>query len=449
MEKPKIAERLLKDWILNPVSLFISNSKTSGILLFSSAALALILANSPFSEHIHHFWEIPIAVGFGKVLISKSIHHWINDGLMAVFFFVAGLELKREFLAGELKTFSKALFPVIAASLGMLFPALIYLGFNFNEYSEGWGIPMATDIAFALGVLYLLGNKVPVELKILITAIAIVDDLGAVLVIALFYTSHIDTSSLITGAVFLGVLIIGNLAGIRNTLFYGLIGIGGLWTAFLMSGVHATIAAVLAAFTIPASTKINEIRFKEKLSELFSKYLNAKPNNNRFVTNEQQQLLENMRKISKNAIPPLQRLESSLHPLVAFIILPLFAFCNAGLELKDMSYDALFSQVSIGVFVALLLGKFLGVFAFPALFVQFKWLKLPGNINLFHLLGASFLCAIGFTMSIFISGLAFTSSELQTQAKFAIFTSSVIASIIAYQLLKTNATSKSKYHETK
>ncbi|MCW8939550.1 MAG: Na+/H+ antiporter NhaA, partial [Flavobacteriales bacterium] len=239
-------------WIIDPIQRFINNSTTSGIVLFSSAFLAIILSNSPWSHEFHAFWELEFSISFDGHYITKNLHHWINDGLMAVFFFVVGLELKREIVAGELKDPKNAILPITAAIGGMILPAVVYLLFNQSgPTTDGWGIPMATDIAFALGVLYLLGNKVPLSLKIFLTALAIVDDIGAVLVIAFFYTSNIDFISLATGGVFMLILIASNLIGIRNTIYYAIIGIGGLWLAFLMSGVHATIAAVMAAMTIP------------------------------------------------------------------------------------------------------------------------------------------------------------------------------------------------------
>jgi Na+:H+ antiporter, NhaA family len=254
-----VNEKPIDRWLLNPMKRFIDKSSTSGIILFSSAFLAIILANSPWSEAYHHLWEREFSIGFDGRVLTKNLHHWINDGLMAIFFFVVGLELKREIMAGELSTPRKAMLPIAAAAGGMIVPALIYLAFNkTGETQAGWGIPMATDIAFALGVLYLLGEKVPMTLKIFLTALAIADDLGAVLVIAIFYTSEINTDSLVLAGINLAIMFTANRLGVRSTLFYAIFGIGGLWLAFLMSGVHATIAAVLAAFVIPASVKVNE-----------------------------------------------------------------------------------------------------------------------------------------------------------------------------------------------
>ncbi len=266
-------------WLTDPLNSFLGRQTTSGIVLFVAALMALIVANSPFADAYHHLWHNEISVGFNDFMISKTLHHWINDGLMAVFFFVIGLELKREIMAGELSNPRDALLPIAAGVGGMVVPALIYLAFNSSgDASDGWGIPMATDIAFALGIISLLGNRVPLSLKVFLTALAIADDLGAVLVIAVFYTSHIDLVNLAAGAGFMILLVTSNLLGVRNILWYGLLGIGGLWLAFLLSGVHATIAAVLAAFTIPANVKISDKGFVSRIKALGDKFEMAKSN---------------------------------------------------------------------------------------------------------------------------------------------------------------------------
>ncbi len=438
MGTPSIKKEPVDRWIIDPMKRFLSNSTMSGIVLFSSALLAIILSNSPWADDFHHFWEINVSVGFHDWQLSKSLHHWINDGLMAVFFFVVGLELKREIISGELSNPRAALLPIGAAIGGMLVPALIYLIFNpSGEVSGGWGIPMATDIAFALGILYLLGDKVPVSLKIFLTALAIADDLGAVLVIAFFYTSDINMLSLLTGAGFLLVLIVANRIGVSNTLFYGIIGIGGLWLAFLMSGVHATIAAVLAAFTIPARVKCTESVYNLKLTNLLSQFRNARPNNSPTVTTEQLHILEEIRYVSKKALTPLQRLEHSMHPLVAFIIMPLFALANAGITLSSDSLSLLTSSITMGVFFGLLIGKVAGVVGFVTIITKLKWAELPKEFTRRHLLGAGFLAGIGFTMSLFISNLAFEHKIYIEEAKMGILLASVVAGLIGYYIIKT------------
>ena len=420
-------------WVVEPIKDFINNSTTSGIVLFSSAMLALILANSPLGESYHHFWETPFSIGFGDNVLTKTLHHWINDGLMAVFFFVVGLELKREIVGGELSQPKNAILPIIAAIGGMVFPAVIYLAFNSSgESSYGWGIPMATDIAFALGVLYLLGSRVPLQVKIFLTVLAIADDIGAVLVIAFFYTSNIDFNSLLVGGIFMAVLICGNLVGIRSTLFYGIIGICGLWLAFLMSGVHATIAAVLAAFTIPSNPKITEKQFIFKLDSLYNEFKETKPNDNPTVTSEQLHILEEIRDYAKRALTPLQRLEHGMHPIVAFIIMPIFALCNAGVQINATMFENGISMVTLGVIFGLIFGKLIGIIGFTWLFTKMKWAKLPEDFNLLHIVGIGFLASIGFTMSLFITELAFEDAQLIKEAKLGVLIASILASFLGY-----------------
>lgn len=427
-------------WLVNPMQRFLNNSAMSGIILFFAAFISLILSNSPWAEAFHHFWEVHFSIGFSDWHLSKSLHHWINDGLMAIFFFVVGLELKRELISGELSNPRNAALPIVAAIGGMLVPAVIYLVINpSGEATGGWGIPMATDIAFALGILSLLGDRVPVSLKVFLTALAIADDLGAVLVIAFFYTSEIDLASLLSGAGFFGLLLIGNRMGVRNVLFYGIVGVGGLWLAFLLSGVHATIAAVLMAFTIPARVKVDEITYIKKLDELQACFKNACPNNFSTVTSEQLNILKEIRVVSKLAETPLQRLEHALHPLVAFIIMPIFALANSGTSFSAESLTQLTTPVTLGVFLGLLLGKMLGVVGFVALFVRLKWVVLPQDFTGRLLIGAGFLAGVGFTMSLFISKLAFTNTTFVEEAKMGILLASTISGILGYFIIK-NAT---------
>lgn len=436
--KNKQPKAPVEKWIVDPIKRFISNSTMSGVILFSSAFLALILSNSPWADEFHHLWEAEFSIRFGSAEITKNLHHWINDGLMAVFFFVVGLELKREIVAGELSSPKNAVLPIAAAIGGMLVPALIYLMFNpTSDPQSGWGIPMATDIAFALGVLYLLGDRVPISLKIFLTALAISDDIGAVLVIAFFYTSDINFISLLSGAGFLVILLFANMIGVRNTLFYAIVGIGGLWLAFLMSGVHATIAAVLAAFAIPVRVKVDEATFTEQLSFLLSKFKEARPNNVPTVTDEQLHILMEIRDVSKNALTPLQRLEHTLHPVVAFIIMPIFALSNAGITFTSEVFSQLGSSVVLGVFFGLLAGKVIGVVGTVFLLTKLKWATLPKDMNSRHLLGAGFLASIGFTMSLFISELAFQDPNYIIQAKVGILSASILASVVGYFIIRS------------
>jgi Na+:H+ antiporter, NhaA family len=424
------------DSFLKPVNRFIKNESTGGIILFASALVAIIWANSPWSETYHHLWEYEFNIGFEGFMISKSLHHWINDGLMAMFFFVIGLELKREIMAGELSEPRNAILPIAAAIGGMVVPALLYIVIN-QQLPEihGWGIPMATDIAFALGVLALLGKRIPLSLKIFITALAIADDLGAVLVIAFFYTSHISFLNLSIGVGFLAVLIGANLLGVRNATFYGVVGIFGVWLAFLLSGVHSTIAGVLAALTIPARTKIDEIDFTKKLKTYTNEFLQIPPNDVTLLEREQVYVIEKIKDLTKAADTPLQRLEHGLHGLVALVVMPLFALANAGITLQADSFLRLHT-VAIGTLVGLLVGKFIGVVGFSWLMVKLKWATLPNDVHWRHIIGAGFLAGIGFTMSLFVTNLAFADAALINQAKLGILVASLIAGIAGFLILR-------------
>ncbi|SDI22020.1 Na+:H+ antiporter, NhaA family [Chryseobacterium taeanense] len=431
------------DKIVQPMQRFIQQEKSGGLLLGISVILALILANTPLSHVYHEILEQSFGFRWNnETYFEYNIHHWINDGLMSVFFFVVGLELKREIIGGELSNVRKALLPIFAAIGGMVVPAIIYIIFNpAGEPQKGWGIPMATDIAFALGVLYLLGNKIPLALKVFLTALAIVDDLGAVLVIAFFYTSEINMTFLLVGLFILLLMYLGNRLGVRSIIFYALLGIGGVWTCFLVSGVHATIAAVLAAFTIPADVNIRENVFIDKIKAYLERFKNIDPQENTpTLTNEQLHVLEKMNEATLAATPPLQRLEHAMHPAVSFLIIPIFAIANAGVSL-NIDIDKLFvNNIAIGTAMGLLLGKVIGVVGFSVLFIKLKIAKVPEGMNIRNLFGLGFLASIGFTMSLFITSLAFSHEEFQTQAKIGIFAASLIGGIIGYIIL--NKTSK-------
>src|SRR5690606_30201869 len=330
--------------VVLPIQRFIQKERSGGLVLGISVIVALILANSPWHNQYFQFLEYKLGFLFnGESYLELSIHHWINDGLMAIFFFVVGLELKREIVAGELSNPGKAMLPIIAAIGGMAVPALIYLFFNpTGDVQNGWGIPMATDIAFALGVLYLLGKRIPLSLKVFLTAVAIVDDLGAVLVIAFFYTSDISIINLMVGIFLLLTMFIGNRLGARSIIFYAVLGIGGVWTLFLLSGVHATIAAVMAAFMIPADVKIDEKIFISRIKKHLKHFSNADPNHLPTLTNEQLYILERLSIDNKEAMPPLQRLEHAMHPFVTFVVIPIFALANAGISVLDIDMEKLF-----------------------------------------------------------------------------------------------------------
>ena len=415
-----------------PIKLFMGREKSGGIVLILSVTLAMILANSNIAESYFHFFEQE--VGFivnGEPYLNYSLHHWINDGLMAMFFFVVGLELKREFIGGELADIRNTILPIGAAIGGMIVPALIFLSLNIGTpQTMGWGIPMATDIAFALGVVYLLGDKVPVSAKVFLTTLAIVDDLGAVLVIAFFYTSELSIASLLFGLCFLAVMFIGNRLGIKSLFFYAALGIGGVWVTFLLSGIHATIAAVLAAFMIPADAKINESVYLKRMKKLTRRFEKEEPNEVRTLEEGQVDVLTHIQHDTEIAIPLLQQLEHKMSPIVTFLIMPIFAIANAGISFTDLSLSDIFStHVALGVTLGLLLGKPIGIIGATFLMVKMRWATLPSAITRRTLIGLGMLASIGFTMSMFISTLAFTDELLMTQAKLGIFLASIFGGI--------------------
>lgn len=422
-----------------PVQQFINQEKSGGIVLGISILVALVLANSPLSEEYFHFFEHSFGFVFnGDNYLYYTLHHWINDGLMSMFFFVVGLELKREFIGGELADVRNTVLPIGAAVLGMLVPALIYASLNPSGMaSSGWGIPMATDIAFSLAILSMLGDRVPLSVKVFLTTLAIVDDLGAVVVIALFYTSEISFASIAVGMAFLMVMFAANKLGVKNVIFYGIVGIGGVWTAFLMSGIHATIAAVLAAFMIPADAQLPESAFMARISRQIRRFSEARPNKVSTLEEEQVEIIDKIRTDSKDAIPPLQRLEHSMHPLVSFVIMPVFALANAGISFDGIELSAVFSNnIAVGVMLGLLVGKPLGIMLATVLLTRLKVARLSDAMTMKRVLGVGFLASIGFTMSMFISTLAFTDAAGLTQAKLGIFAASIAGGVAGYVLLR-------------
>ena len=373
----------------------------------------------------------------GEPYLDYSLHHWINDGLMSMFFFVVGLELKREFIGGELADPRHTLLPIGAAVAGMLVPALIYTALNAGTPAAGgWGIPMATDIAFSLAIVYVLGDRVPLAAKVFLTTLAIVDDLGAVVVIALFYTSEISLVNLGVGVAFLALMLSANKLGVKNVVFYGIIGIGGVWTAFLMSGIHATIAAVLAAFAIPADARLPEAEYLKRAAAHLRDFAGMRPNGVATLDEEQVEVIARMRDDTRDAIPPSQRLEHAMHPFVSFVVMPVFALANAGVSFGGLDADAVFSTwVAPGVALGLLAGKPLGI-VLSVLLLTRMGVTRPAGLTLRRIVGLGFLASIGFTMSMFISTLAFTDATMLLQAKLGIFAASIAGGAIGYRLLK-------------
>lgn len=415
------------------ISRFISEEAYGGIILILATIIALIWANSDFYDSYHNLWHnLEVGFAWGDINMIGSLHHWINDGLMALFFFTVGLEIKREIMGGELSSMKKASMPIAAAVGGMLIPASLYalVSINYPEYINGWGIPMATDIAFALGLLALLGKRVNINLKIFLTALAIADDLGAVMVIAIFYTDSINFSELLSAAFFIGILVIANYAGVRRTVFYAVVGFIGVWMAFVFSGVHATIAGVLIALTIPARTKISEKEYVKKLSNFLNRFHKEQPNESSLLTKKQVHLISEIESLNERAHTPLQKLEHGLHPISAYFILPVFALSNAGVHIEGSIFEMLIHPISLGIIAGLVIGKFLGISLFSHLMVWMKISVLPEGLSWKQIYGVAFLAGIGFTMSIFISDLAFKEEEFKQIAKVGIMSASVLSAII-------------------
>ena len=426
---------------MQPLRNFVHRQASSGIVLLVAAVAAMVWANSPWSESYYDFWHTEIAIEVGAFHISHDLGHWINDGIMAVFFFVVGLEIKRELIVGELSSVRQATLPLIGAVGGMVVPALIYTAFNFNsEGSVGWGIPMATDIAFALGILAVLGSRVPLALKAFLVAVAIFDDIGAVLVIALFYTEEISILSLLIGLGIFGLLVAFNRGGIRHPLPYLITGFF-LWFAFLQSGVHATIAGVILAATIPARLNTGADEFLESGREILHEYEKASNVGEAGSVQQGQQVaLQRMEEAVTHVWTPLQRLEHTLHPWIAFGVVPLFALSNAGVTLGSDFSAHLFDPVSTGIVLGLVVGKQVGITFAAWLAVKMDWGALPEGVTWLQIYAVGWLAGIGFTMSLFISRLAFGTGDLLDVSKIGILTASIISGIVGYILVRTFTT---------
>lgn len=408
----------------------------SGILLIVFMVIALVWANSPWSASYESLWQTRISVGVGSFELDKPLLLWINDGLMAIFFFVVGLEIKRELLVGELSTLRQALFPIFAAVGGMVFPAAIYVLINSNgSGAGGWGVPMATDIAFALGILALMGKRAPLPLKVFLTAVAIVDDIGAVLVIALFYTEKIVWAYLGIAAVVFVILMITNRLGVRKPLPYGILGLV-LWVAFLKSGVHATIAGVLLAMTIPATTRINRKGFLERARAYLDEFeLEGIRDGSPFTTKKQRALLQGVEDCTHGVEAPLQRMEHALHPWVAFFIMPVFALANAGVNLRTDILGALTHPVTLGIILGLVVGKQVGITFMAWLVTKLGLSSKVKGVTWGQIYGASMVAGIGFTMSLFISNLAFTDPVILANAKVGILVASFVSAGLGWFVL--------------
>ena len=427
---------------MRPIQAFTRLEAAGGILLIACTIVALLWANSPWAASYFHLWHINVTFAFGGARISEELHFWINDGLMAVFFLLVGLEIKREALVGELASFKKAALPIAAALGGLLVPAVLYTLLNRGgPGAAGWGIPMATDIAFALGVLALLGDRVPASLKVFLAALAIADDIGAVLVIAFFYTAQISWISLVVAGAFFVTLMAMNRIGLRHPLIYALLG-SGLWLAFLQSGIHATVAGVLLALTIPARQRIDvraflarseitldEIRRAEDAGEVIEA-IAAKGH-----------AIERLVSDCERVESPMLRFEHALVPWSKHFIMPIFALSNAGVALGSGAMGALVNPISLGIMCGLIFGKPIGIVAFSWLSTRSGVASLPTGVRWRQILGIGMVGGIGFTMSLFVANLAFGPTPMLETAKVGILAASVISGISGATILlqKTKA----------
>jgi NhaA family Na+:H+ antiporter len=417
---------------------FTRRAASGGILLLIASAIAMFWANSANAESYLHFWESTFSLNFGSFTLSEHLLEWVNSGLMAIFFFVVGLEIKREIQTGELASPRKAALPIMGAIGGMLIPALVYVLFNYNDPQtvQGWGIPMATDIAFTLGILTLLGTRAPLSLKVFFTALAIADDLGGILVIALFYSEGIVWLPLGIAAVILLLLTALNITRVFNKIPYAILGVA-LWLAFLESGMHPTIAGVLLALTIPT-------RSPPDTRALLAQAVTVMQEVEHTAEESQSEIprpgvVQTLEVILERLQSPAQRLERDLTPFSTFIILPIFALANAGVALGQMSATDLFSPVSLGIIFGLVIGKPLGIAFFCWIAIRTGIAELPGDLNFRQLVSASFLAGVGFTLSMFIAGAAFDNEAVLATAKLGVIVASLLAAGLGWVLMTINS----------
>ncbi|MCX2794739.1 Na+/H+ antiporter NhaA [Microbulbifer thermotolerans] len=424
--------------LVTPFEEFIHRQSSSGILLMLSAVAALLIANSPLQHAYEHILHMPLSLNIGDWTFSLTVHHWINDGLMAIFFFLVGLELKREFLVGELSDLKQAVLPVLAAVGGMLVPALIYAGLNSGTEAEpGWGIPMATDIAFAVGCIALLGNRVPRSVVMFLVALAIVDDLGAILVIAIWYTEDVKMTALMTAGALVLIMWLFKAAGVRRSPAYVFVGML-LWYELHEAGVHATLAGVITALALPARPKYDPVAFSSFVKDIIRSFDRCfRPGDNIIANDALRARVMALGNGVNLAQSPLQRMETRLHIPVAFLVIPIFALANAGIPFDSFtSSEAVFNPLTMGVIAGLVVGKLVGITGATWLGWKLGLGRLPRGASFHHIVGVALLGGIGFTMSIFISELAFAGqSELLVQAKAGVLLASVIAGVLGFLVL--------------
>ena len=423
--------------ILTPFQKFVSIESFSGMLLFGATVVALVLANSPLSDNFKAIWDYRIGVGSIDFQLVKPLLHWINDALMSVFFFLIGLEIKRELMIGELNTVKKATFPLIAAIGGMIIPVILFLTLNNEpETTRAWGIPMATDIAFSLAILTLLGNRIPIGLKVFLIAFAIVDDLGAVLVIAIFYSTSIKWVLILAALILLVILFFFSYRSFYSK--YVTLGVGTVvWFLFYKAGIHPTIAGVLVAFTVPIRQRINLETYIDKLCDIVASVQNAKDTRTPLLSEKQIEEIDNLEDWTDKVQSPLQHLEHKLHNWVAYLVMPVFALSNAGVVISGSTQMDMTLAGTVGI--ALVAGKLVGITLFAWLGLKTGLADLPEGVSFKQIIGTGFLAGVGFTMSIFVANLAFTENPvLLDSAKVGVLAGSLLAGISGYLILRFN-----------
>ncbi len=410
----------------------------SVVLMIIAILIALVWANSQWSHAYTRLWELPLSISIGTFSVDRSLLEWINNGLMAIYFFTIGLEIKRGYIKGDLDSFNQLVLPFSAALGSMIVPAGIYLLFNAGlPTAKGWAIPMATGIAFCLSVLVLLGKRVPLSLKVFLATIAIIDDIITALKIAFSYSEVYNLVNLYFGFGLLGAMLLANLAGIRNLTFYLLTGLVGIWTFFLFSGVHPTIAGILSAFLIPARTYTHPPSFIKEAREMLDRVDLLHPYSHREFTHKQQELISAMRHHYKRAEPPLQRTLFRLLPFSSYVIIPLFVLSNGAIVFQELSWETTLAHpVSLGIMGGLLIGKPLGITLFSWIVCKAKWASLPRDLSFLDIIGTSFLAGGGFIIALFFSELTFTDPSIRTTAKVAIYLASLISGGIGYGILR-------------
>lgn len=429
---------MIKQKVLSPFQKFVNLQSSTGILLLATTIIALVWANSAFADSYQTFWQYEIGVVTDSFELKKPLLLWVNDGLMAIFFFLIGLEIKREFLIGELNTTKKVMFPLFGAIGGIALPVILYVVLNQNpDTLKGWGIPMATDIAFSLAILKVLGNRVPLSLKIFLTAFAIVDDLGAVLVIAIFYSGNLDL--VLLGSA-LGLLAVIYFMSYKGLYFEFITIVSGfvVWLLFLKAGLHPTLAGILMAFAVPVRQKIHTHEFTDQLESVVTKIKKSTILQKPVLSTEQLHLIEDLEDWSDKYRSPLQHLEHKLHNWVAYLVIPVFALANAGVAIN--SDGGLETALIVNIIICLILGKSVGISAIIFLARKLKIIHVPADISNKQIIGVSFLAGIGFTMAIFIGSLAFASSpEYIDSAKIGILIGSFLSAIIGFVILRFNS----------